>query len=413
MNVWHIAAKDLRILFRDIPGLVYLFITPLIVIAVASFALSGLFSSEVEQFPIPIVVEDSGQAATDMVTELQKVSAIKLLTTYADKDGNEQKMTREEAKKQVAETKAAIVIPSGFSAAVEKGEGAQVVIIKDPVDRVIPGVVSDIVSKYVSTLMIGQVSNTVGINSVHSVVAMAQAQNVKLDPTQEIQKVQDETQKYIDNPPVKVATEELDTSGEHQPTPFESNVPGYAVMFVLLGTASAAAALIEERENGTLRKLQTLPINPMSILGGKMLSNFLTATLQCIILFAVGHFVFGMWLGKSMLGLLLVILCTAFAATGLAMLLAALCKTRSQANGVSILLVLTMSALGGSWWPLYIVPEWMQTAAHVTLTAWAMDGFNNLLIYSKGLSDVLLPASVLFGMGVVFLGIAVRRFRFQ
>ena len=48
--MWSIAANDLRIFLRDIPGLVYLIVTPVIVIAIASFALSGMFTEEeVEQ----------------------------------------------------------------------------------------------------------------------------------------------------------------------------------------------------------------------------------------------------------------------------------------------------------------------------------------------------------------------------
>lgn len=59
------------------------------------------------------------------------------------------------------------------------------------------------------------------------------------------------------------------------------------------------------------------------------------------------------------------------------------------------------------------MPEWMQMVSHVTVTAWAMDGFNALLTYGKGIGAIVLPALVLFGMGAVFLFLAVRRFRFQ
>ena len=129
-------------------------------------------------------------------------------------------------------------------------------------------------------------------------------------------------------------------------------------------------------------------------------------------MFMAGAFLFGMWLGESIPGLLVMIFSTALAATGMAMLLAGLSKTRSQATGISLLLVLSMSALGGSWWPLYIEPVWMQKAAHITLTAWAMDGFSNLLVYGKGFADIVLPASVLSMIGIVSLLIGVRKFRF-
>ncbi len=415
MNSLHVALKDIRILIRDIPGLIYLIITPIIIIAIASFALSGLFNSSVNQFKVPVVVEDMGDHTKDFLEQLQKITAIKVVTTYMDKNKTEQPMIRAEAEKSISETKAAIIIPQGFSQAIDRGEQANIIVIKDPVDRVIPEVVINIVTEYTNKLSIGLISKSVSVSAVQALTQTAQQQyQVSLDPRPEIQKIQTQTNNYINNPPVKVEVNELKPDpNAHKASPFESNVPGYAVMFVLLGTASGALTLLEERENGTLRKLLTLPISRFSILGGKTLSNFITAVLQSLVLFAVGHFVFGMWLGKSIGGLLLLIITTAFAATGLAMLVASFSRTRAQANGISLLLVLSMSALGGSWWPLYIVPDWMQKIAHITLTAWAMDGFNSLLIYGKGITDILISLVVLLGMGAVSLFIAVQRFRFN
>ncbi|PEU73971.1 ABC transporter permease [Bacillus cereus] len=380
MKAWYIAKKDLLILLKDIPGLIYLFITPIIVIAVASFALSGVFDSKTEKFKIPIVVNDNGELSKRVIEELKKIPALELEETY-ELNGKKKAYTEEQAKKEVQTKKAAIVIPKDFTQNVYSGTEAKVIIIEDKVDRIIPSVVSNAVTQIVS--------------------------EIQKDMTKEIAK-QASAQMEVN---VKVEFKELASDNEHKPTPFESNVPGYAVMFVLLGTAAAVGALVEERENGTLRKILTLPINTLSIIFGKMLSCFITAIVQCAVLFSVGHFVFGMWLGKSVLGIMLLVICTAFAASSLAILLASICQTRSQANGISILIVLTMSALGGSWWPLYIEPEWMQNIAHITITAWAMGGFNDLLVYNKEFSSVLIPLAALIGMGILFLTIAIQKFR--
>ncbi len=410
------AAKDLRIFLRDIPGLVYLILTPVIIIAIASFALSGMFTEgEVEQFSIPIVVEDQGEVTDELLSVLKETPILKLIDTYESDDGKESLMTRKEAQRLVVDKKAAIIIPKGFSENVKNGENAELIVLTDPVDRVIPGVVTDVLSQYTSKLSMANVVNSVGVTAVQSIVSKTQELNgVTIDPTNEIATIGEQSEHFTANPPVQVKVEKMETSDKaRETTPFESNVPGYAVMFVLLGTTAAATSLLEERERGTLRKLQTLPISRLSILGGKMLSNFLTALFQMFVLFLVGHFAFGMWVGNSILGLITLIVATAFAATGLAMLIASVCKTRAQASGVSLLIVLSMSALGGSWWPLYIVPEWLQTVAHVTLTAWSMSAFNNLLIYGEGMASILPSISVLFGMGVVFLFLSVRMFRFN
>lgn len=412
MNIWHIAMKDIRIFLRDIPGLIYLILTPIIVIAIASFALSGIFADdEVERFSIPLVVEDEGELTNQLVDVLQETSVLKIIKTT--KDGKQ--ITRQEAEKLVPEYKAAIVIPDGFSDNVAQGELAELIVMSDPAERVIPGVVHDILSQYTAKLSMQSVTNEVAIEALMHITELSKAvHGVELDPTKEIQSVQEKSEYYVENPPIQVVTNVVQGNDEaRETTPFESNVPGYAVMFVLLGTTAAASSLLDERERGTLGKLQTLPITRMSILSGKMLANFMTALFQMFVLFTVGHFVFQMWLGPSILGLVLLIVATAFAATGMAMLIASVCKTRAQASGISLLIVLSMSALGGSWWPLYIVPDWLQTVAHVTLTAWAMSGFNNLLVYGQGFTSILTSITVLFSMGILFLILSVRFFRFN
>lgn len=404
--------KDIRIFLRDIPGLIYLILTPIIVIAIASFALSGIFADdEVERFSIPLVVEDEGELTNQLVDVLQETSVLKIIKTT--KDGKQ--ITRQEAEKLVPEYKAAIVIPDGFSNNVAQGELAELIVMSDPADRVIPGVVYDILSQYTAKLSMQSVTNEVAIEALMHITELSKAvHGVELDPTKEIQSVQEKSEYYVENPPIQVVTNVVQGNDEaRETTPFESNVPGYAVMFVLLGTTAAASSLLDERERGTLGKLQTLPITRMSILSGKMLANFTTALFQMFVLFTVGHFVFQMWLGPSILGLVLLIVATAFAATGMAMLIASVCKTRAQASGISLLIVLSMSALGGSWWPLYIVPDWLQTVAHVTLTAWAMSGFNNLLVYGQGFTSILTSITVLFSMGILFLILSVRFFRFN
>lgn len=239
-----------------------------------------------------------------------------------------------------------------------------------------------------------------------------QLQGKSIDPRPALKRAAEVASALVNDPPATVTLKDVG-GAQRKITPFEANVPGYAVMFILFGTTGAAGSLLQEKEEGTIRRLLSMPVSRASILGGKMTAGFLQALAQAIILFAVGHLVFGMWLGKDLPALALVILSTCVAATGLGMLLAALCRTRSQVTGISVLIVLAMSALGGSWWPLYIVPDWMQKVAHITLTAWAMDGFNALLTYGGNLSDVIIPVTVLLGMGAVFFTIALSRFKLE
>jgi len=72
-----------------------------------------------------------------------------------------------------------------------------------------------------------------------------------------------------------------------------------------------------------------------------------------------------------------------------------------------------MSAIGGSWWLLFIEPQFMQDLAHVTITAWAMDGFYDLLYFDLGIGGIVKEMGMLLLMSVIFFGVAVSRFRFE
>lgn len=411
MKFWSISVNDLRIFSRDIPSIIYLFITPVIVIAIASFALSGLWNASTEVFRIPVVQLDKGELAEEFMKHLRQVDALKLETSFLE-NGRRYPMDEVRAQRMIKERKAAIIIPEDFTGRVRHGKLAEIIVLQDPADRVVPSVVADITRSIISRFVIASASLQATQEAVRVIRKDVLLQGGDVDPRPALRQAASVADALVDAPPLRVTVREAASTG-HKVTPFEANVPGYAVMFILFGTTGAAGSILQEKEEGTIRRLLTTPVSRVSILGGKMTASFIQALSQAIILFAVGHFVFGMWLGKNLLALILVILATCFASTGLGMLLAALCRTRNQVTGISVLIVLSMSSLGGSWWPLYIVPEWMQKIAHITITAWAMDGFNALLTYGKELTAVLVPVAVLAGMGIVFFSVALSRFRLE
>lgn len=135
--------------------------------------------------------------------------------------------------------------------------------------------------------------------------------------------------------------------------------------------------------------------------------------MQLTVLIIFGHVVFDLNLGSDIVALIILISAIVLASTGLGLLVAVLVATKDQADSVSMMLTLIMSAIGGSWWPLFIEPQFMQDLAHVTITAWAMDGFHNLLYFDLGLSGIMEEVKVLLLMTGIFFGVAIARFRLE
>ena len=193
----------------------------------------------------------------------------------------------------------------------------------------------------------------------------------------------------------------------------DQTVPGYALMFALFGITAGAGTILEEKEAGTFKRLLIAPLPPYALLGGKLLAQFIQSVVQLTVLFALGALLFKIDLGPSIPALVLLIIGTSFAATGLAMILVSFIKSQRQLRPITTLVVLAFSAIGGSWWPLSVEPQWMQSLSKVTLNAWAMQGFNGLMIFGKAFAQVLPNIVALFVYGLICLGIARRLFRFR
>lgn len=187
---------------------------------------------------------------------------------------------------------------------------------------------------------------------------------------------------------------------------------GIAVMFLLFGATNGGATLLEERENQTLDRLLTTGLTMDQLLLGKWGYLTMLGIAQTTLMFVWGQVVFGVDLWGHLDGFLIITVVTAGAAAAFGLMLATLCKTRGQLNGLSVVVVLTMSALGGSMVPRYVMNESLRDAGLWTFNAWALDGYDKVFWRDLPAGDLWPQMAVLMGCGAIFLitarGLAVR-----
>jgi ABC-2 type transport system permease protein len=149
------------------------------------------------------------------------------------------------------------------------------------------------------------------------------------------------------------------------------------------------------------------------LLGGKLIAQFLVGVGQITLMFIFGVLVFHVNLGSSPLGLLLVTLATCWATTSLGILLVAVIRSRKQIHPITTMVILGSSAVGGAWFPLFMMPRWLQQVARITLVAWAMEGYNRLMILGGRLADVWMDIGVLVLYGVICFAVGLKLFKFR
>jgi ABC-2 type transport system permease protein len=100
-------------------------------------------------------------------------------------------------------------------------------------------------------------------------------------------------------------------------------------------------------------------------------------------------------------------------ATSLGLLIGAISKGEEQVITLSMIAMFVFSALGGAWFPLEVTGEAFAIIGRVMPSAWAMEGFQNIILRGQGVGSVLLPAGVLLAFTVIFFVVAVWRFSFE
>ena len=176
---------------------------------------------------------------------------------------------------------------------------------------------------------------------------------------------------------------------------------GIAVLFLLFSATGHAASLLEEAESGTLDRILVSQAGLFQIVCGKWLGIFIMGCLQITIMFLWAEAVFHIQLGKHFAGFCIMTTSTAAATASFAMCMATICKSRSQLNAVSVVLILSMSAVGGSMIPRFVMSDRMKDIGRWSFNAWALDGYQKVFWYQSPLSSLRDEVTVLLGSAVI------------
>lgn len=230
----------------------------------------------------------------------------------------------------------------------------------------------------------------------------------------------DQFQRSKTNP--LVAVEQVMAAKEGLSLEFSASnvvVPGIAVLFIFLTAQVTAESVFREKKQGTFRRLLAAPLGKVSLLAGKLLPNLIVTLLQALVIFAVAIVVLPLLgmerlsLGSNLPALALLSLVTALCSTALGLMIAALAHSESQAGALSAVLLWVMAAVGGAFFPTFLMTGPLKALSTAVPHSWALRAFNDLLVYGQGLGDILPKLAVLLGFAAVFALIGLWRFDFD
>ncbi|MFF2484185.1 ABC transporter permease [Paenibacillus sp. NPDC058071] len=184
---------------------------------------------------------------------------------------------------------------------------------------------------------------------------------------------------------------------------------GIMLMFVLMLVGQTVGIMLEDRDQRTMARVYAAPVKSLHIAAGNFLGSVIVGTLQISIMFTVMHQMSGLLKGVPFWPLMLVMECFLLAAVGLATMVGGLVRNSSQLSQMNTLIIVPTSMLGGCFWPLSIMPDFMQKLANFTPQKWAiqaadrLSGGGSIIDIAPQLGILLLFAAVLLAFGAAVL----------
>lgn len=180
-------------------------------------------------------------------------------------------------------------------------------------------------------------------------------------------------------------------------------------MLVVLLTG---AALIREREHGTIEHLLVMPVKPAEIMVSKILANGLVIVLAAALslLFVVKGSLRVTIAGSIVLfvaGTILYQICVG----SLGIVLATFTNSTAQFGMLALPVLLTLTLLSGSITPLESMPVWLQNVMQLAPTTHFVNFAQAVLYRGAGLEIVWPDLAAIAALTIVFFGISLMRFR--
>jgi ABC-2 type transport system permease protein len=190
---------------------------------------------------------------------------------------------------------------------------------------------------------------------------------------------------------------------------FDLGAATQLVLFTFVNSLAGAVALVQTRNLGVSQRMLSTPMRAGTLVMGEAAGRFSLAMVQGVFIILAAAIIFGVKWGDP-LGAAALITSFALVSTGAALLFGAILSNEQQAGALTPV-GLALAALGGCMVPLEVFSPTMQTIAHVTPHAWAVEGFTELIRRDAGLIDVLPQVGVLLVFAAALLALATFRLR--
>lgn len=429
--------KNLLMFRRSKAAVIVTFLVPIVLVALFGHVF-GLYRQDSGPSGIPLAVVNASPEpiAQQLVAALRAEPTFHIISTTRAADGSERPLTEADARAALENNdyRYALVIPPDLIPA--SGLGVHLLFLTNPRNEIEAQTVSGVLQKTIFTQvpqLIGQSLQTsarqrIGaapLQNFNRSIATAVADAFGGDATQIQQQIERGT--LLPGSGADSATASPDTAnllgrilnleteqvaGKEVKNPMAARlVGGYAIMFLLFAVSGSATTFFEEKNTGVFQRLLSSPVRPSHIIWARFWFGVILGVTQVVVLFLAGNFLYDLEIFQHAIPLLAVALASAAACSAFGLFVVAVAPNADAANPIATLIVLSMSAIGGAWFPVSFMPDYIQSFSKLTLVYWAVEGFTDVLWAARPLAAVLPHIGILLGIAAGVMAFATWRFR--
>ena len=380
--------KDLLQAFKDKKSIILSFILPIILIALFALVYGEFDSGTTDRAQNLIVCnEDHSTLSQELINALKGEIGLNIREEKQDI-----------GRKMVLDGKypALFLIGNGFADSLAQGKNSPLFFLYDEAKKMEMG----LTQQALMSIVMPFIGEQGGKMQIHHFIDEKYAYDL---PEEMINEIHQDIDMQLsgdnsNNANSGLITEALSVK-ENTPWGLIQAFAGTSVMMLLFSISGMGSALVREREQGTLKRILYSPLKPWNIIIARLLGSFIFALIQMSILVVFTFLVFQLDIFRHFAGFILMIIGTAFAAAGLGIFIATIAKSQKQVESLSLIVIIVMSALGGSMIPLFIFPDFLKTIAHFTINYWSIDGFYKVLGRDVGFLSYAKNVGILFLYG--------------
>ena len=195
-------------------------------------------------------------------------------------------------------------------------------------------------------------------------------------------------------------------------TAWFTTVMGIINNVTMLAIILAGAAIVREREHGTMDHLLVMPVTPFEIAMSKVWANGLVITVAVgLSLYGVIRGLLGIPIVGSIPLFLVGVAIYLFFACAIGIFLATIARSMPQLGLLYMLVFMPMNLLSGSNTPLESMPPWLATAMQVSPSTHFVSFAQSILYRGAGIGVVWPEFIIVAAVGGLFFAFAVLRFR--